>query len=864
SQDAERVARFEREARVLAQLNHPNIAQVYGFEPSTPTGHSAIAMELVEGPTLEDVIRDHHAETGAGLPLDRALAIARQIAIALEVAHEQGIVHRDLKPANIKVRDDGTVKVLDFGLAKAFAPETDGPSSVSNSPTITARSTQLGMIIGTAAYMSPEQAKARPVDRRADVWAFGAVLFEMLAARRAFEGDDVSDVLASVLKTEPDWTLLPADLPAPVRRLLRRCLEKDPKKRLRDIGEGMLQLDEGLASGSTTSGVTVSDLRAAGPERRTFWLAIAGTAIATALIAGAIGVWRAPVPERPAVARARHGADDAAPMFLSIAHRDIAISPDGLFIAYTAGPQGAPSEIHVRPLDQLEAAPVRGARPALGPFFSPDSRWIGFVDQVDQTQLKKVSALGGPAVDLTKARTPVFGAAWLPDGIVFGTRGGPLFSVTDGGGEPAPVTSLADGDTTHAWPAGVPGTQVVLFSASATVSGLDGQLAAVDRRSGRMVRLNIAGLHPRYVSSGHIVYATSDGSVRAVAFDPARMEVSGTPAPVIDIVGVKASGAANFDVSTSGHLVYSGGGVMGAERTIVWVDRAGRETPTGIPARNYFYVRISPDGSRLSLDARDEDQDIWIWDLARESLSRLTDRPGPDQYGLWTPDRRIVFSSVMGGRSELFHHREDGVGEPEQITDTSVSKLLPFPNAVTPDGKRVILRAAVSGTALSDLYTAEIGGDRTITPLLATEHDERNAALSPRGDYMVFESNLSGGRYEIFVRPFPDVDRFQRNVSTAGGEEPVWSPDGREIFYIQGNRMMAVPVEMSSNGLELKKPVPLFDVSPYFFGGLGRNYDIAADGRRFAMVKQAREQQNEPQPITIVLNWIEELRARVK
>src|SRR5687768_1766932 len=357
--DPDRLARFEREAKVLASLNHPNIAQVYGFEGN------AIAMELVDGQTLEEIIRSSEAgplgpadtpglktrppfDKPPGLPLDRVLPIMRQIAIALEAAHDQGIIHRDLKPANVKVREDGTVKVLDFGLAKAFAADAESVASgVQNSPTLTARSTQMGMILGTAAYMSPEQAKGRPVDRRADVWAFGVVFFEMLAGRRAFEGDDVSDVLASVLKTEPDWSLLPADLPPPVRRLLRRCLEKDPKKRLRDVAEGMLQLDEGLAAGSLTSTITAADAAAASGIRRAqpLWrraLPIAATAAATAAIVFAIGMWRRPEPPAPpATARLQHVPPAAATLFSTGIHRDLAISPDGRAIAYVSATAGS-------------------------------------------------------------------------------------------------------------------------------------------------------------------------------------------------------------------------------------------------------------------------------------------------------------------------------------------------------------------------------------------------------------------------------------------------------------------------------------------------------------------------------------------
>jgi serine/threonine-protein kinase len=457
------------------------------------------------------------------------------------------------------------------------------------------------------------------------------------------------------------------------------------------------------------------------------------------------------------------------------------------------------------------------------------------------------------------------GATWAHDGNIIAGSRGPLLIVSDTGGEAKQLTTLETGENGHLWPWAIPNTSVVLFAASSNVSGgvLDAQLAAFDRATGRSVRLKMAGLHPQYSPTGHIIYASRDGSVRAIPFDPKRLAITGNPVPVMEGIGVKASGAANFDISTAGHLVHSDAGAARSERTLVWVDRAGRETAIPAPARSYFYARISPDGSRLSLDVRDQDEDIWIWDLRRESLARLTDRAGADQYGLWTPDHRIIFASPNAGRSDLFRHRPDGVGQPEQITDTAASPLISFPNAITPDGKQVIFRAAVTG-GKNDLFVVNLDGDRTPRKLLATEHDERNAALSPGGDYMAFESDLSGGRFEIFVRPFPNVDGEQIKVSTDGGGEPVWSRDGREIFYLSRNKLMSVPVTMQAGRLELGKPVALYDVSAYYFGGIGRNYDVAGDGKRFVMIKNPGGGAGNSRPITVVLNWIDELRGRVK
>jgi serine/threonine-protein kinase len=870
SGDPERFARFEREAKLLAALNHPNIAQVYGFEPPAAAGgQAAIAMELVDGQTLQGLLEA--PETAAkGLPLARALAIARQIATALESAHDQGIIHRDLKPANIKIREDGAVKVLDFGLAKALAPEgVSTTADVAQSPTLTARSTQLGMILGTAAYMSPEQAKGRAVDRRADVWAFGAVLFEMLAGHRAFEGDDVSDVLASVLKSDPDWHALPADLPSPVRRLLRRCLEKDPKKRLRDIGEGMLQLDEGLAAASSASGITGAPASSSGPQTtKALWrraAPIVATAAATAVIVLGIDRMRAPAPEPPPITvRSLHV--PPMPLMATVAHRDLAISPDGRTLVYGVTTGGLGPALYIHRLDQLDAVPLRGAQPAVAPFFSPDGEWVGFLDQSNQDLILKVPVLGGPPVTVIKAPVTIFGASWATDGIVFGMRDGPLSHIPDGGGEAVAITSLdrSAGELGHGWPAAVPGTTVVLFVVASRVSigNPTMQLAALDRATRQVVKLKVDGSHPRYLSSGHIVYSTGDGSLRAVGFDAKRMSIRGSPAPVLEGVGIKVSGAANFDLSTNGHLVYSTGGSTSANRRLCWVDRSGRETAIAAPARNYFYARVSPDGSRLALDLRDQEQDVWIWDIKRDAISRLTDSPGADQYALWTPDDRVVFTSNVPGRPELFRHRPDGVGKPEQISNVSGDGLNPFPNAITPDGKQVIFRSVI-GTK-NDLFIAEMGADKKARRLISTPHDERNAALSPDGAFITFESDLTDGRPEIFVRPFPNVDAAQFRVSTAGGTEPVWSPDGREIFYLSAGKLMAVRVATSASGLQLEKPEALFDTSTYFFGGAGRNYDVTPDGKRFIMIKTLDEQRDQRSPITIVVNWIEELRDRVR
>jgi serine/threonine-protein kinase len=684
------------------------------------------------------------------------------------------------------------------------------------------------------------------------------VLFEMLTGRRAFGGDDVSDVLASVLKSDPDWGALPADLPGGVRRVLKRCLEKDPRKRLRDIGEGMLQLEEALAAGADSgAGQVQSSKFEVESSAKPLWRRVLPIATAVVITAAAVlGVMRytAPAADAPAVVQFD--------TVLTPPQR-FAISRDGGIVAYAMiDPSRSVPGLGVRKLDQREGTLLRGAEAASQPFFSPDGESIGFVATTSST-LKKVSVLGGGPVELVaEAGGPVVGATWLDDGtMVYGVRGEGMFRVPQAGGKPASLTSPAEGEE-HLWPSAIAGTSIVLFVANdeATPPQRSGQLAAVDTASGRVLKFKLPGMSPRYVAPGRIVYAASDGSLRSVPFDVRNIAITGESVPLPEVVGVKSSGAANFAVSGKGHLAFFGGGIgPGALRTLAWVDRTGRETPLAAPPRTYFYARVDPSGRRLALDVRDEELDVWIWDFTREALSRLTDKPGSDEYGLWTSDGRVVFSSSAGGRSEPFVHRPDGVGEMQQITDTAAAKLTPFPNAITLDGKQVIFRAATSGK--NDLYVTTIGGDKSFKKLLATEHDELNAALSPDGRFMVFSSDLSG-RPEIYVRPFPNVDDGQWPVSTAGGTEPVWF--GREIFYLAPDfKMMSVPVLDMTRTLTLGKPQVLFDASKYFLGGAGRNYDMSPDGKRFIMVKDPSVGgETRSVGMTFILNWAERLNTK--
>ena len=547
--DPDRLARFEREAKVLASLNHPNIGTIYGLEEAE--GVKALVLELVEGPTLADRIKQ------GPIPVDEALPIAKQIAEALEAAHEQGVIHRDLKPANIKVKDDGTVKVLDFGLAKAFQPDAADPG-LSASPTIslTAAATQMGMVIGTAAYMAPEQAKGLPVDKRADIWAFGVVLYEMLTGQALFAGPTVSDTLASVLKTEPDWRTLPADTPALLRRVLRRCLEKDRKQRFQHIGDTRADIDDARSDTPLSSEIApIAEFAVwQRPTVISFMILVA------AIVAG-FAVWAVMRPEPtpvPSLMRFTVVPPETAPLGPGVNHASLAISADGSRIVYAGPTPDGRFQLYVHSFDDPPAVPLRGTNGGYAPFLSPDGASVGFVDP--RGPIYRVSIFGGPPMTLTESDSTIRGASWgADDRIIFGTNGAGLFLVSGGSGEPHALTTpnTEQGEVSHQWPFIIPGRDAVVFViASATSTLATGQLAVLDFNTQDIKRLGVAGVSPHYVSTGHLVYAAEDATLRAVPFDAATLEVTGDPVSLVEDVAVKNSGAADFDISDNGRLVY--------------------------------------------------------------------------------------------------------------------------------------------------------------------------------------------------------------------------------------------------------------------------------------------------------------------
>jgi Tol biopolymer transport system component len=849
--DARRVARFQREAEILASLNHPNIAHIHGLEKWD--GAIALVMEFVDGPTLADRIAT------SAIPLDEALAIARQIADALESAHEQGIIHRDLKPANIKVCEDGRVKVLDFGLAKALeSGNQDRESAVddSRSPTVMAPTvTGVGTILGTAAYMAPEQARGRPVNRRADVWAFGIVLYEMLAGRRAFDGDDHSSTLASVLKDEVDWDTLPGNLPDSIHRLLRRCLEKDPRRRLSAMGDARLELDD-VAGRPHDGNATVQDAAA---RRRVAPLMVASVA-GTALLA-ALSTWAltrpGPPPGRPVI-RSTIALPAAMPLTTSLqaSTRVFAAAPDGSFLVYRSGTGG---QLVMRRFDRLEPAPLPGITDVLDLAISPDSQWIAYVEG---SSLRKVAVAGGTPVTIARLGEPARGLAWTDDDVLIVGTSHPsvgLRRVPSGGGDLTPLTApdAARGELGHVLPSSLPGGRTVLFTVASSRPE-DSSIELLDLESGARTTLLKAGRDAQYVASGHLAYATG-GGVSAVALDLGRRAVVGNPVRVIERVGAAATGALNAAVTRAGMLVYVSEDVGDdAPRVLVWIDRQGRETPLPAPPRAYVTARLSPDETRAAVAIRDREQDIWIWDFARQTLTRLTSDPAGDLAPVWTPDgRRVVFASTRTGVYNLYAQAADGTGTAVRLTAGGNTQA---PDAVTPDGAFVIGREVRPATK-ADIVRFAMDGDLAAAPdaLVETRFDEWNADISPDGRFIAYQSNESG-RPEVYVQRYPRPADGRWQVSLSGGSQPQWTRDGRELIYVdEGGRMSSVAFAARGSTVEVGRPVTLFTTRDASQGGNAfRGYDVSRDGQRFLMIKDADERSSSP-ALVVVQNWVEEL-----
>jgi serine/threonine-protein kinase len=845
--DADRLARFQREAEVLASLNHPNIAQIYGLERSE--GTTALAMELIEGPTLEDRISQGR------VPVEVALRIAMQIVDALETAHERGIVHRDLKPANIKLRPDGIVKVLDFGIAKALDPRGmtgPGPAALTT-PAIT----EAGFILGTAAYMSPEQAKGKPVDERADIWAFGCVLYEMLTGQSAFGGEDVTTTLARVLEREPALGALPANVSPAVRRTILLCLEKDSRDRIRHIGDVRLALQGRFEAARADDAIrTVRPL-----WRRALPFALMAMAVGVLTIALDRGLMREAAPAASApVSRFVQPLPMSGQLPGSLG---LAVAPDGSAIAFNLE-----DAIYLRRLGDLEAKPIRGTERGARPFFSPDGRWIGFTSG---NHLYKVPTTGGIPVDLGQEGS-LLSATWLKNGtIVYTNELRDLRQMADDGREVDVLAKPAEGRAVLD-PHGVPGTDWVLYS-EADVSDLDNvEIVAFSLSTGKGKVVLTGGTDARYVQSGHLLYVRGD-ALYAAPIDLRTMTVTGAGLPVVDGLSPATgfSRRGNYDVSNRGTLAYLEAGSAGQAEP-VWIDRKGQEEPIDVDAGGYIeyaYPRISPDGRRVVLTAVNKkgSTDVVVLDVARKIFVPLANTDAFEALPVWWPDgKRVAYLITLAG---VFAKAADGTGMPETV---SVSPYI-WPEAISADGKNLLLTSPYGGLN-PELGHGGIGmlqlEPRTpeIRWILEPPPNQfrLNPALSPDDRWLAYESNENGaGTREIFVRAFPNVADGWQRVSVAGGEQPVWRSDGRELLYLEPGpprRLMAVAVE-NGDTLALGKPQRLMDW-PYA-PGPGRSYDLDPGGQRLVALKllPAALSNAKPPQLHVVQNWLEELRQLV-
>jgi Tol biopolymer transport system component/tRNA A-37 threonylcarbamoyl transferase component Bud32 len=740
--------RFEREVHAVAALNHPNICHLYDVGPNY------LVMELVEGPTLAERIKE------GALPLEEVLPIARQIADALEAAHEKGIIHRDLKPANIKIKPDGTIKVLDFGLAKMADQTTSTDPEIS--PTRAMEATRAGEILGTAAYMAPEQARGKTLDKRVDIWAFGVVLYEMLSGQRLFDGESVTDTLAAVLTKEPEWNRVPVK----AQQLLRSCLEKDPKRRLRDIGDFGLLLDD-------------TPVRVAA-KARLAWTLAGVLALALAIALGEL--WRVARPlEATTQSVVRLDLDLGPDVSLaSTTGPAVILSPDGTGLVFVSQGQDGTRHLFTRRLDQPKATLLAKTEGASAPFFSPDGQWVGFFAQ---GKLKKTRVDGGEPISLCDAPAGR-GASWGDDGNIIAaldTNGG-LSQVPPEGGKAVSVTklNLEVGENTHRWPHVLPGGKAVLFNAVISSGNYDEAGIAVlslkDHRTKTL--LEHAGMYPRYLPSGHLLYVTK-GTLFAVRFDPDRLELRGPATLVEEVASNPNVGSAQLDFSRSGTLAYRTGGAEGLS-TIQWLDGAGKTVSLGTEPASYFYPRLSPDGSRLVLLVNQgATSDLWIYDWQRGSRTRLTNGR-VNLYPVWSPDGRFVVFQSAGG---MFWTTADGAGKPQPLIQ---SKTLQLPSSFTPAGTRLVFSELTPGSG-AEIRTVPVesrsGQLRAGEPelFLKTATTNTFAAFSPNGRWLAY-ADAEAGSYEVYVRAFPDKGT-KVQISNAGGTMPLWSRNGHELFY---------------------------------------------------------------------------------
>ena len=841
--------RFEREAKTIASLNHAHICTLHDV------GHQDeidfLVMEYVEGETLAQRL------TKGALPIQQVLQYAIEIADALDKAHRKGITHRDLKPGNIMLTKAGT-KLLDFGLAKL---KQEAAPALPDSQLATMKSgiTGDGTILGTLQYMAPEQVEAKEVDARTDIFAFGAVVYEMATGKRAFEGQTQASLIAKILETDPPpmSSLQPMTPPA-LDRVVKKCLAKEPEKRWQaasDVCDELMWIAESGSQVALAPAAAVKGIRTLSRREMTI---IVGIVLLAAAI-GSLATWKL----RPTVAPAPQPITRTVinlPPGQQLAGLEygpaVALSPDRTRLAYVAR-QGGVQQIYLRAMDSLESNPILGTEGATNPFFSPDGQWLGFFAG---GRLMKVSASGGAATILGDASLPV-GASWGNQGtIAFAPSSvAPIQLVPDAGGAAQVLTHLEKGDNSNRWPEFLPGGRELLFAAgTAAANWINSRVAVRSVETGEQRNLIQAATHPHYAPSGHLVFAQGVSLV-AVPFDPKRLAVTGTAVPVV--VGVlqsPISGAAQYSFSATGTLVYVSGGVQSAQSRLVWVHRDGTEQPLGAPAHPYFNPRVSPNGRQVAVTVTDKDAQIWLYDLLRETFTRFTFVGNVNNSPVWTPDgKRIAFNSNSNtkGQLNIFWQPADGSGGMERLT---TSEFIQAPVSFSRDGQLLWFLEINPATGF-DIWVMQ-ASDRKAQPFLRTPFNESVPQLSPDGRWLAYISTESG-RYEIYVQPYPGPGgKWQ--ISTEGGTEPLWNPNGRELFYRSGNKMMAVDIS-NQPSFVAGKPRMLFE-GPYLPTPLTNpNYDVSPDGQRFLMLKPVEQTQEAPTQINVVLNWFEELKRRV-
>jgi hypothetical protein len=867
--DRDRSERFKREAKILATLNHPHIGAIYALEESD--GVLGLVLELVDGPTLADRL------TAGPLPIPEALAMGRQTADALDAAHAKGIIHRDLKPANIKLSSNGVVKVLDFGLAKAAVEPID--SSATGRPTVDL--TRDGVVLGTASYMSPEQARGLAVDTRTDIWAFGCVLYEALTGRRAFHGNTFADCFAAILEREPDWSALPSSTPPGIVGLLQRCLDKDAQRRLREIKDARRELESAMARRSRPA---ILVARFASIARQVPRAAYVG-AVAVLVVAAGVGARAVrQMTAKPQLIEIGLATDE----FIAPTHSsELALSPDGTLIAYAsmkamgampgmnASMSGGSStgmsdsmpamsmseQIYVRPLGQNRAKPIGGALGS-APFFSPDGKWLGFWHAPSGT-LRKVALTGGAPIKICSAISGIAGGAWGPDdSIVFAWFD--LFSVPASGGTPKLLMKVDEqrGERFFRHPAFLPSGKAVLFTVGLAdnYSYDDANIGVLSLVTGEKKILIEGGSSAKYSPSGHLIYARG-GKLFAVAFDPVNLQVIGQPFPVVDGVFMSANtGMAAYSISSNGRLLYASGPVERGARVPVWVDRKGRATALPLPPRSYLHPKLSPDERQLAVEVEGAAHDIFAYDLARGALTKMS-FDGASHWPLWTPDgRRLTYRSWKTGTMTMWWMPADRSGAPELLTKIG---SMQSPESWTPDGTTLAFTQMDDPESGSDIYILSRDGNRTPRPLIRTKFSEGSPKFSPDGKWLAYSSNESG-RPEVYATTFPGPGPTIQ-LSTEGGTDPVWRRDGKELYYRHGDQMMAVAAS-SGTASGFAKPNALWEA--HYLAGVGSscgmsgptsaNYDVTADGERFLMIEDKSEVL-ECKLLHVVTNWSREL-----